>query len=172
MFRMSENWKEYLPGHFVSDLGRLKRIWQKPDGELTEKFLKNPTANYAKINRLVKMSFDPLYKPFKKYWVIHIDGNKRNNRLENLRYVYSLVDVRANYALFHGKDKYNKIGTYTNWKSKIPHKRRMIYSDSEVRQIKRMIARGIRHSEISRIMKCSQQYVLAISRGETRSYIK
>lgn len=76
----------------VSNKGRIRnKISQK----LYKLYCETSRGNYLtvtidsqkyRVHRLVKISFDPVENA-EKYTIDHIDGNRQNNNLENLRYV-------------------------------------------------------------------------------------
>lgn len=88
-----EMWKD-IPGfeglYQVSSLGRIRRNGKfktlRPDrrGYLTVWLCKNSVQKNHKVHRLVASVFIP--NPESKRTVNHIDGNKQNNRVENLEW--------------------------------------------------------------------------------------
>lgn len=96
---MEEIWKdiESYPEYQVSTLGRVR----SQGGELLKiymsttyccVYLKKPYSCLETIHRLVAQTFIP--NPENKPQVNHIDGNKHNNRLDNLEWVTSSENVR------------------------------------------------------------------------------
>lgn len=95
----NEVWRGIVgfPRYEVSNLGRVRSISYMRTGKV--KILKqykkvgyfqvclmlNGRANYRQIGRLVALTFIP--NPDNKPCVDHIDTNKENNRVENLRWV-------------------------------------------------------------------------------------
>lgn len=59
------------------------------------------------VHRLVAFAFIPLPDDslFVKYEVDHIDGDKMNNRVENLRWVTSSENMKAYWALKRQKEQ-------------------------------------------------------------------
>ena len=75
----SKGWKPYCTVNI-----KIKEKWQKPF-----------------VHRLVAYAFIPLPSDnlFVKYQVDHIDGDKMNNRVENLRWVTAKENMQAYYQL-------------------------------------------------------------------------
>lgn len=61
------------------------------------------------VHRLVAFAFNPLPDDslFEKYQVDHIDGDKMNNRVENLRWVTASENMRAYWALKRQREQQN-----------------------------------------------------------------
>ena len=82
-----ERWKaiKSLPGYSVSDKGRVRK------DETGQIMVLSKNGGYCRItitkhvHRLVAEAF--IEKPDDKSWVDHIDGNRSNNSVENLRWV-------------------------------------------------------------------------------------
>lgn len=81
----SNGWKPYCSVNI-----RVKGIWQRPY-----------------VHRLVAFAFIPLPDDtlFVKYQVDHIDGDKTNNRVENLRWVTASENMKAYYELKRQKEQ-------------------------------------------------------------------
>ena len=65
--------------------GIIRRLTPDKRGYLIVYLLKNGKGKAGKVHRLVLEAFTP--NPFNKCCVNHIDGNKRNNDIENLEWV-------------------------------------------------------------------------------------
>lgn len=92
--------KGYEGLYEVSNYGNVRRVWRygrewigtcKPkrtkDGYLETTLMKNSKPKYVRTHRLVATAFCD--NPHNKKEVNHIDGNKRNNRADNLEWVTS-----------------------------------------------------------------------------------
>lgn len=118
---MKEIWKEIFDGECaVSNFGRVKRIkggkWKKA-GRIFKTYLEKPKRNKSKyekvtisinkkiytrwVHRLVCEAFYGI-RP-EGCWVNHKDGNKANNKLENLEYV--TYSENARHSLRNGLSK-------------------------------------------------------------------
>lgn len=102
--------KEYEGLYQVSNLGRIKSLKRntarekimKPrenrDGYLSINLCKNGNVTTKKIHRLVAENFIP--NPENKYSVNHINGLKKDNRIENLE--WSTASEQAKHAVKTG----------------------------------------------------------------------
>lgn len=105
---MEEVWKdiEDWPGYQVSNLGRIKKlecdivynngvVHHYPEyiqklkvtaqGYMSCQFSYNQDRHHIRVHRLVAKAFIP--NPDNLPWVDHIDGDRTNNRVDNLRWV-------------------------------------------------------------------------------------
>lgn len=84
---------------YVSNKGRIKRNktasfgTKKDDGYMTVQFSKEGNFSNHYVHRLVAKAFIP--NPLSLPEIDHIDGNKSNNCVENLRWVTRLENVKA-----------------------------------------------------------------------------
>lgn len=94
---MKEIWKtiEGYPDYMVSSMGRVKSLWfgkekfmklrKDKDGYLLVNFHKDKKQTTHKIHRLVATHF--IYNPENKPCIDHINTDRTDNRVENLRWV-------------------------------------------------------------------------------------
>ena len=120
---MAETWKEVpgFPGYEVSDHGRVRSYMKQmgpahggwsmtdkpqrylklipcPSGYLHTAVANNGTSWFCTVHQLVMLAFEG---PCPEGMVIcHNDGDRKNNRLENLRYDTQSANVRE--AVWHG----------------------------------------------------------------------
>ena len=91
----------------VSNKGRVRN---KVSQKLYKLYCETSRGNYLtvkinsqkyRVDRLIKISFDPIEDP-ENYDVDHIDGNRQNNNLENLRYASS---EKNTFSMMLNRDK-------------------------------------------------------------------
>lgn len=104
------------------------------------------------------MAFRPIPND-KDMEVNHIDGNKKNNCLENLEWVTSSENQKHAY----------KLGFQKSQKGKTKMMRKV--SDEDVINIRKLRASGLSYNKISKIINTSPSNVARIVRGETRSSV-
>lgn len=124
MIILHEDWKpisEY-PNYSISTIGRIRKntteriMKQYFDGRKTGYFSvrfshKNVRSKRCFIHRLVAQAFIP--NPFEKYTVNHIDGDGRNNNVENLQW----CSQAENLAHSRKVTKYSKVISYKKLKA-------------------------------------------------------
>lgn len=110
---MYETWKPvkgYEGLYEVSDHGNIRRIWrygrrwvgtckpkQTKDGYLETTLYKGGKQTFIRTHRIVAQAF--CENPQNKLEVNHIDGNKQNNRADNLEWVTSSENQKHAYKL-------------------------------------------------------------------------
>lgn len=108
---MTEIWKpvkDFEGLYEVSNFGNVRRVWRygrkwegmcKPkhtkDGYLETTLIKNSKPKCVRTHRLVAFAF--CENPHNKLEVNHIDGNKQNNRADNLEWVTSSENQKHAY---------------------------------------------------------------------------
>lgn len=142
-----EIWKDipdYEGLYMVSNLGRVKSLKRntaherimclKKDkgGYLYVGLSKNGIVNYKKVHRLVAQAFIPNLE--NKYSVNHIDGNKQNNRLDNLE--WATAKEQAFHALSIGLWKRSKKTNDKIKSSTKPRYKQVIQKDDDGNIIK------------------------------------
>lgn len=105
---MKEIWKRYSENYEVSNFGRIKSLNYRSTGR--EEIL-HPTFTHdgyyivkidgktSTVNRIVGLTFIPIPEEFKdipveQLEVDHIDGNRKNNKVQNLRWVNHYGNMR------------------------------------------------------------------------------
>ena len=93
---MTEYWKEIRPGYLVSNWGNVDSIlsgervrlkpWADEHGYLCVKLVVDGQRKTFRVHRLVAEAFLPM--PYSYEWQVdHLDGNRQNNRADNLEWV-------------------------------------------------------------------------------------
>ena len=169
---MHEVWKNLIDYEYqVSDQGNIRRIYKNgnikllkkikhPSGYLNIRLYKNNKGKNFKIHRLVAEVFIP--NPENKPQVNHIDGDKHNNRVENLEYVTSSENI-----------------THA-WKNKLCDRKHLLGSnnhnstlvENEVYVIKGLLKHtSLTQKEIGSIFNVSNKVVSKIKRNIIWSHI-
>ena len=93
-------YKYYKNGYYISNKGKIKRIRKGKEVKVCLKTNKNGYSYFIMFNnenesyylhRVVADIF--LSKPHGKWIVDHIDGNKQNNNVKNLRWVTQIENM-------------------------------------------------------------------------------
>lgn len=132
----TEIWKDIVgyEGYYqVSNIGRVKSLFRYKKvlkgnvttwGYLQVNFRKNGKSRYYSIHRLVAQAFIPNIKQFP--CVDHIDGDKSNNHVENLRWCTQKDNLRNPITLERNriaqKNILDNLDKYPNRKRFIPKK--------------------------------------------------
>lgn len=101
---MKERWALCMEGYAVSDRGRVRaldtgrelRAMRKPNGYLYVSDTRSGKRANHYVHRLVAGAFCP--NPDGKRYVNHLDGDKANNRAENLEWATNGENARHAYA--------------------------------------------------------------------------
>jgi hypothetical protein len=115
MQHINERWRVIadFPNYEVSDYGKVRRTWKShasPKATSLNRFgyevvhLSNNGINkHRAIHRLVATAF--VDNPNKLLEVNHIDGNKANNRADNLEWVSRSENMKHAYSIGNGRWK-------------------------------------------------------------------
>ena len=150
----SEIWKT-IPNYnyLISNLGRIKNKFGKllkgSYGKNYPRFglYKNGIVKYFTLSRLVALTF--ISNPENKSCINHKDGNKKNNKVDNLEWVtYSENSIHA-----------YKNGLYNTSKRRKPHK----LNEFQKRIIRKC---DLKNHEISKIFDVSKSYVSMFRNGK------
>ena len=115
MEAIKEQWKviAQFPNYEISNYGRVRRVW-KNHTKLKKTRLnecgyeiihlsKDGTNKHRPIHRLVAVAF--IDNPNNLPEVNHIDGNKENNRVDNLEWVTRSDNMKHAYSIGRGRWK-------------------------------------------------------------------
>lgn len=173
---MKEIWKDVV-GHEgfyqVSNLGQVKSLPRTVNNKFySGKVLSTKNSNpkqyektslhdsgasrYYKVHQLVARAFIP--NPDNKREVNHIDGNKHNNKVDNLEWVTSKENKEHNHKL-----GITRIGE---------RHQNSILNEDTVKQIKLMLKDGISQTVIARHFNLKTYMVNNIKRENTWKYLQ
>lgn len=134
---------------------RLLKKWIR-NGYWCVNLVSNGCNNFKSIHRLVLETYLPVIG-MDKLHCAHDDGNRKNNRLENLKW----ATPKENNA-----DK-KKHGTWQGGVKNPAHK----LKEDDIREIRVLLGRGMFQREIGEIFGVSQTTIYLISKGRTWSHI-
>lgn len=171
---MKEKWKSiigYEGLYEVSTFGNIKSLVKKGNniqkirkqgldistGYATVQLNKNGTPLTKRVHRLVAEAF--LDKPSPKHIVNHKDGNKKNNRLDNLEWV--TYSENTFHSFRTGLQK--KIFGNENYITKI--------KNEDVVKIRELIKLGFTNKDIASKFNVNPSQISRIKTGERRSHI-
>lgn len=174
---MDEIWKDIIgyEGYYkVSNFGRVKSIYamgglilkqrKQNSGYLIVHLYKEKTREAKTVHRLVSKAFIP--NPENKPHVNHLDGDKSNNKLDNLDWCTQSENIKHAY-------KYGITKRTKEWNKKIGDSQRgensgsNILSKDDVIRIKEMIKKGLGDTEISKIIECGKSTIWNIRVGNS-----
>ena len=136
--RMKEEWRTIkgFDNYEVSNKGNVRniktnrqlKIAYQPSGYAIVSLRANGTTRTSAVNRLVMNAFNPIEDNQNvRYDVVHIDNDKRNNDLSNLKWITHTDNV-LRYATPNEIDKLNSMiyasvkSTIINWYNDIKNK--------------------------------------------------
>lgn len=107
-----------------------------------------------RVHRLVMMAFNPV-ENMDELEVNHLDGNKKNNKLENLEWCTSSENQK--HAFKTGLQKARK-GESSNFAK---------LTEEDVKQVFELRKQGLLQREIAEIVGCTSSNISAILRGKS-----
>lgn len=153
----------------VSNYGRLKGFWIKPfrlcriqvHNDEFKKYLvialcKNKKKYKTGVHRLVAQAFIP--NPEDKPEVNHIDGDKQNNRVENLEWVTGSENMRHSFANGRKPKRGEGIGT-------------SVLKEEQVLRIRELYDNGFSNMQMRRTFSISESTVSRIIKRESWQHI-
>jgi len=163
-----ENWRliqGYKHNYHVSDLGSVRNKYGKPltpvmdkDGYLRVRLVDiNGVRKFKSIHRLVAQYFIG-HHLFEKMTVNHKDGNKLNNRLDNLevitmaennKHAYS-TGLKNNKGVNHGKAR---------------------FKEEEILKMREMYSEGKKQVDIAKIFNTTQPRIYEIVNNQTWGHL-
>ncbi|MCX7987668.1 MAG: NUMOD4 motif-containing HNH endonuclease [Bacteroidales bacterium] len=171
---VDEEWKE-IPNsngmYFISNYGRVKSFMlDKTKGQILKLHLLqgyyavtiNALSGSKYVHRMVAETWLKQPSPLHTF-VIHLDGNKRNNHVSNLAWAtLEEVNARSSELMRNKSRNTDKKKLITRAKLK----------EEDVKIIKSMLQRGITQNVIAKLFKISEMQVTRIKRGENWNHIK
>jgi len=152
----------------VSNIGRVKRVVPDKYNRKLRILKQWKCKNYLavelngktyKVHRLVLMAFKPVFN-MNELQCNHIDGNKKNNLLENLEWCNNSENQKHAF----------KIGLENNIGENNPHHK---LTEQEVIKIKLLLKEGIlTQQEIANIFGISRKTISDIKIGKTWNHIE
>lgn len=107
-----------------------------------------------RVHRLVMMAFNPV-ENMDELEVNHLDGNKKNNKLENLE--WCTASENQKHAFKTGLQKARK-GESSNFAK---------LTEEDVKQVFELRKQGLLQREIAEIVGCTSSNISAILRGKS-----
>ena len=112
---IKEQWRviAQFPNYEISNYGQVRRVWKyhthlkktrlNKYGYEIVNLSKDGINKHCPIHRLVDMAF--INNPNNLPEINHIDGNKENNRVDNLEWVSRSENMKHAYSIGHGRWK-------------------------------------------------------------------
>lgn len=151
-----------LPGYedryWVSDHGDVFAVWREPkqlciywstEGYAKVRLFKDRKFKYGMVSRLVLIAFRGL-DPSRPQ-AAHINGNNKDNRLANL--MWATNKENSDHRILHGTQT-RKLEA------------------NQVREIRRLLAKGLRHGPIAKKFNVSRSNISLISEGKAWTHLK
>lgn len=113
-----------------------------------------------KVHRLVAEAFIP--NPENKPQVNHINGNKSDNRVENLEWNTSFENQKHRYTHLGQKGTWVNRSHSEETKKKLREKR-LVLNNSQIEEIKELLKTGITHDQIAKQFNVSRTVVTRIN---------
>lgn len=114
----------------------------------------NNTKKTYRVHRLVLMAFKPV-ENMDNLEVNHIDGDKKNNRLDNLEWCTSSENQRHAFSIGLNKGKRGKRSNFAKLK------------DEDIKRIFELRAQGLTQQEIGEIIGCTRSNISYILNNKT-----
>ena len=114
----------------------------------------NNTKKTYRVHRLVLMAFKPV-ENMDNLEVNHIDGDKKNNRLDNLEWCTSSENQQHAFSIGLNKGKRGKRSNFAKLK------------DEDIKRIFELRAQGLTQQEIGEIIGCTRSNISYILNNKT-----
>lgn len=114
----------------------------------------NNTKKTYRAHRLVLMAFKPV-ENMDNLEVNHIDGDKKNNRLDNLEWCTSSENQQHAFSIGLNKGKRGKRSNFAKLK------------DEDIKRIFELRAQGLTQQEIGEIIGCTRSNISYILNNKT-----
>lgn len=153
-------------GHVRHYPERIASTYSRNGGYKFVELSKDGKARKYSVHRLVAKHF--ISNPENKPQVNHIDGNKANNRVDNLEWVTASENIKHAYE----NGLKNSPSGDEHW-SRIKRNRvSRKLTESDVREIKKRLASGEKQKDIAEEFGVFKSTISKINIGETWSWVK
>ena len=148
-------------------VGRILKTRLSPDGYLRLNLCADTIRSTVKIHRLVALAFLG-HPPDSTLVINHIDGNKLNNRADNLEYVSNEENIQ--HAVLNGLLPTGKLH-YSNTDYRNSRGHCIKLTEKDVRQIRKLRSTGISLKVIGEQFHISRTYLRRITNGLARTEV-